>query len=315
LFADTTAVEYLRIDAARLDSLVTTQLARTFLGAVDSLPEIDTPRVVYVNRAARTALDSAAWTALSDSTRTLFERREYGGEFYYYTRYGTPLAFVRPLDLATQNGLDLNTSGRVIDFGFGSIGQLRLLASLGVYTVGIEVDPVLKVLYSDPSDTGRIPGITPGDDAGYLDLRFGSFPSDTEMMAGVGHGFDLFISKNTLKLGYIHPSREVDPRLKIDLGVSDSAFVQAVYDRLKPGGLFMIYNLHPAESAPDEPYKPWADGRCPFERGLLEKAGFTVVEYDRDDTEFARRMGTALGWAEQMDLTTDLFGTYTLLRK
>ena len=314
-FADTTAVAYLQKDAANLDSLVTSELARNFLDAVEHLPAIDSPRVVYINRAARTAIDSTAWAALSDSARADYERREYGGEFYYFTRYGTPLAFVRPLDICASHGLRHIDSLRVIDFGFGSIGQLRLLASLGAEAVGIEVDPVLRVLYSHAGDTGGIANVTEAGDDGHLSLHFGSFPSDTAMIRDIGAGYDLFISKNTLKRGYIHPAREVDPRMTIDLGVSDSVFAQTVYDLLNPGGLFMIYNLHPAEASPDQPYIPWADGRCPFDRQLLESIGFAVIEYDRNYTEFAHRMGTALGWGEQMDLENDLFGTYTLLRK
>jgi hypothetical protein len=80
----------------------------------------------------------------------------------------------------------------------------------------------------------------------------------------------------------------------------------------------MIYNLCPAPSPPDKPYKPWADGRCPFPEPMLVAAGFEVAAYDRDDSETARRMGHALGWDQgpsPMDLANDLFGTYTLARK
>ena len=80
--------------------------------------------------------------------------------------------------------------------------------------------------------------------------------------------YDLVLSKNTLKRGYIHPERPTEDRKLIKLGVDDRAFVQAVYDMLEPGGLFLIYNLCPAQAPPDQPYIPWADGRCPFDRRL-----------------------------------------------
>ncbi len=39
------------------------------------------------------------------------------------------------------------------------------------------------------------------------------------------------------------------------------------------------------------------------------------VSLERDDTDFARSMGKALGWGASMNLDTDLLGMYTILRK
>ena len=141
------------------------------------------------------------------------------------------------------------------------------------------------------------------------------------MRTTVGTGYDLFISKNTLKHGYIHPEREVDPRMLVHLGVDDSTYVRTIYDLLKPGGYFMIYNLHPKRltpeelAAPDAKYLPWSDGRCPFTRELLEQVGFTVLGYNVDDTEPARAMGNRFGWNKEMTYETDMYGQYTLMRK
>jgi hypothetical protein len=99
----------------------------------------------------------------------------------------------------------------------------------------------------------------------------------------------------------------------VHLGVDDASFVQAVHRLLKPGGYFLIYNLCPAHS--QEKYIPWADGRSPFARDLLESTGFTIIAFDENDDTAARSMGKALGWDEQMDLEKDLFGVYTLARK
>ena len=102
------------------------------------------------------------------------------------------------------------------------------------------------------------------------------------------------------------------------LGVTDEAFVAAVYAALKPGGVFLIYNLCPAPSKPPEPYKPWADGRCPFPRTMLEAAGFTVAAFDAVDDDAARAMGRALSWDrgdKPMDLARDLFAWYTVAVK
>ncbi|MBK7141704.1 MAG: hypothetical protein IPH75_06470 [bacterium] len=191
------------------------------------------------------------------------------------------------------------------------------MASCGANVTGIEVDPLLKLLYAQPADAGYIARArVAGQGApGHLTLAFGSFPADSATRATVGDGYDLFISKNTLKHGYIHPEREVDPRMLVQLGVTDSAYVKTIYDLLKPGGYFMIYNLHPKLSGPDEKYVPWSDGRCPFTQELLEKTGFTVLGYDVDDTEPAREMGKYFGWDKEMDYAKDMYGQYTLVKK
>ncbi len=314
--ADSSAISQLSTEATALAPLVTSQVAKDFLAAVPDLPALSAPRIVYYNKEQRAFLSEAEFMARTDSARAGFERRELGEQFYYYTRYGTPLAFVRPLDLLGEAGLASLNGARVVDFGFGSIGQLRLMASLGGNVTGIEVDPLLPLLYA--GDSGAIPA-APGAShgaSGSLNLVFGSFPSDGAIAAAVPDNLDAFVSKNTLKRGYIHPEREVDPRMLVQLGVDDSTFVREVYRRLKPGGFFLIYNLHPARSLPeDEKYIPWSDGRSPFDRATFEAVGFQVVAFDVDDTQFARTMGTALGWAESMDFEKDLFGTYTLVRR
>jgi hypothetical protein len=133
-----------------------------------------------------------------------------------------------------------------------------------------------------------------------------------------GGDFDVILSKNTLKRGYIHPERPANPRMLVHLGVDDSTYVARLHDALKPGGFALIYNLSPALSRPDQPYQPWTDGRCPFERDLLERAGFEVLAYDLDDGPAARELAHALGWAagpHPMDLATDLFAHAPLLRQ
>lgn len=314
---DSSALSALKIEAVALRPLVKSTVATSFLESVSDLPAVATPRIAYVKKDPRTYLSESAFNQLGDSARVGFERRELGEEFYYNTRYGTPLAFVRPLDLVGQAGLRSLESTRIIDFGYGSIGQLRLMASMGAAVFGIEVDPLMKILYGDSGDTGPIPRskVAGSGSVGSVTSLIGSFPSDSALTAALGGTFDVFFSKNTLKRGYIHPEREVDPRMLVNLGVDDSTFVTRVYNLLKPGGYFMIYNLHPARSAPDQPYIPWSDGRCPFEQRLLETIGFRLLAFDRDDTEFAHTMAKAIGWDKEMDLSKDLFGTYTLLQK
>lgn len=310
--AQQTRVASIRLQIAKeaeaMKPLVKSAIGQQFLAEAPRLPGIPKPREVYFNPETREAMTAAEFRSSNLDSASGFARQLFEEDFYYTTRYGTPVAFVRALDLVGRAGLASLDNAAVCEFGFGSIGQLRIMANLGARVTGIEVDPILKALYSQPSDT-----VT---EKGDLRLLFAYFPTDSGIVEQVGGGYDLFISKNTLKRGYIHPEKEVDPRMLVTLGVSDSAFVNTVYDLLKPGGYFMIYNLHPKYTPPDAPkYIPWSDGRSPFARELYQKIGFEVVAFDQDDTPFAHDMARAFGWDKQMDLSKDLFGMYTLLRR
>lgn len=109
-------------------------------------------------------------------------------------------------------------------------------------------------------DTGRIPNADPGDPPGHIQLLYGHFPVEDDIVDSVGEGYDLVISKNTLKKGYVNPEQEIDSRMGMDLGVDDETFLIEIHRILKPGGLFMIYNLSPAQEE-GEAYDPQADGR------------------------------------------------------
>ena len=130
----------------------------------------------------------------------------------------------------------------------------------------------------------------------------------------VGGGYDLFVSKNVLKRGYIHPERFASEKHLISLGVDDESFVRTLHEMLAPGGKVLIYNLAPPPAPLDKPYIPWADGRCPFAREVWEKLGFRVVVFDRDDTPAAHKMAHALGW-DREEGGGELFATYTLVEK
>jgi hypothetical protein len=303
-------VSELESEAKALAPLVRTPLAREFLSAVPRLPRIP-PRTVY-----RDSARTRAWTAreaeqLADSMRARLVPRTLDEKFYYDTRYGSPLAYARALEVLGQNGVKGVRGMRVADFGCGMLGQLRLLAENGATTIGIDVDPLLAALYSEPGDQGAV-------GPGSVTLATGQWPATEEMRHTVGEQLDLFISKNTLKNGYLHPARPVDPRLLVHLGVSDSEFVAALARSVKKGGRVLIYNLCPAPAPPDKPYIPWADGRCPFPREMWTGAGFRVLEFDRDDSPAARAMGHALGWDQGengMKLDTDLFATWSLFQR
>jgi SAM-dependent methyltransferase len=306
-----TALETIRAEAARLEAQVRAPWVKQFLRATAELPEV-APRVFYRN-ADRTRV----WTekdalALPESERAALQRLE-AGEDVYYTRYSTPLAYARPLDILAAEGF-APRGRKLVDFGYGNVGQLKLLALLGAQAVGVEVDPLLPLLYAAENGPVRARDGT----AGRLQVLHGRFPAEAAVVDALGHGYDVFLSKNTLKRGYVHPEQPVPERQRIDLGVSDAEYVRAVHRLLAPGGYFLIYNLSPAPAPEGKPYLPWADGRSPFSAETLAAEGFEVLAFDRDDSPAARAMAHALGWdagEKPMDLEKDLFGRYTLARK
>jgi SAM-dependent methyltransferase len=315
---ESTAVEQMTHEAEQLGQDYR-PLARNFVGAAAKQPAM-APRRLFADADHTHWYSAAQADALSETARAALTARDFDDGFYWNTRYGTPLAYARALDLAAARGA--GEEANIVDFGCGGLGAPRLLASCGCNVAAIDVDPLLPALYSEPGDTGVIPSVYKNTRAGQLHLITGQWPADaatvSALRVAVPDGLDLFLSKNTLKRGYVHPERETDPKRLVHLGVDDAAFVAAVAQSLKPGGLFMIYNLCPAPAPPDQPYIPWADGRCPFERSVLEHAGLEVLDFDVVDDDAIRKQAHALGWDQgdgAMDLQRDLFAWYTIARR
>ncbi len=304
------ALEGLHDDARALEPLATTPLARAFLHATAAQPSV-TPRVVWVDTATRAAWSEAAVSTLSPERRATLTRRELDASFYWETNYGSPLSYVRAVDVLAGAGLADLAGKRVVDFGYGTAGQLRLMATLGADAIGVDVDPMLAALYSAPGDTGAV-------GPGRVTLVTGRWPALAGVRASVGDHLDVFLSKNTLKRGYVHPALAVNPARHFDLGVDDTTFLAALHAALVPGGIVLLYNVCPAPAPPGAPYIPWADGRSPFDRASWERAGFDLRELDRDDTPAIRRVARILRWdtgEDAVDIEHDIFATYTLARR
>ncbi|NNF05302.1 MAG: hypothetical protein HKN21_00945 [Candidatus Eisenbacteria bacterium] len=299
----------LKAEAQELRGLFTTELSQSFLEATNFLPEPSARTIMY-NKAERKAYTLAQTATMNPHDLHGYEEEVLEPTFYYNTKYGTPLAFCRVVEILGSHGIEKFDGKKIADFGFGSIGQLRLMASLGAEAYGIDVDEMLETLYSEPGDTGKIQG---KGKSGSVELLIGQYPAEQALVDRLGNGVDVFVSKNTLKNGYINPAEEVDPRLLIDLGVENEAFLEHVHSALRKDGLFLIYNLSPPQKK--DRYIPWADGRSPFTKEQFEAAGFEVVVFDENDDQTARAMGKALGWDASMNLNTDLFALYTLVRK
>jgi SAM-dependent methyltransferase len=308
--APKSGVERLRSDGRALTTLCRTPWVQKFLRATDELPHV-TPRPLLHDPAREHYYSEAEAAQLPQAAQKQLVHQIADEEFYYTTHYGSPLAYCRALDLV---GVDGVAGRRVLDFGFGLVTQLRLLALLGADVTGVDVDPMLPALYREPGDQGAI-------GRGRVTLVSGVWPGDRATAARVGDGYDLIVSKNTLKNGYVHPAEAVKARQHFTFGVDDESFVRTLYRALKPGGRLIIFNISPAPNGPGRPYRAWADGRTPYPQPLLEQVGFRVLAFDRDDSPTVRAIGRALAWDQPdgddpgMDLDHDLFACYTLLEK
>ena len=296
------------------------ELVKNFLAAAKTLSPIKA-RTIHYHRERRKALTENQFRELDEAKRSGFVPMVIDDQ-RYYGHYSTPLAWVRPFEILAENGIASVDSKRVLDFGFGNVSQLRMLASLGADVTGIEVaGGIHQAMYSRESDQGEIARLSSGkiENNGNVNLAFGQWPAEKAMVAEVGRNFDLIITKNVLKLGYIHPQQEVSKRMLIDLGVPDDQFLGELFKTLKPGGQILVYNIHPSQSPDPKEYKPWAHGETPWKKSDVEKAGFEVVAWHVDDSSAIQSLGTKLGWRDSSEsqeaFETGFRAMYTLLKK
>lgn len=308
----------LRAESARLASTIETEAVREWAAATDRLTPI-TPRSIWFRQEPRSLLSAAEYAALAEGDRAGYTERPITDQSYYATNFGTPLCYARCLDIAAQaGGLESFNDARVLDYGYGQMGQVRMLAACGAEVVGVDPSAGLRVRYSMPEDQGAYPaGASDSADEpqGSVKLVTGFWPGEAETAAAVGTGFDVIIARNVLKHGYVHPIGEVPPGSQINLSCSDEEFLKAVFDALNPGGVMLIYNLG-GPRLRDGAYDPSADINCPWTRSSLEAAGFEVVAFDMDDSEPTRKHAVIFGWAQETDpLGSQWFSLYTVLKR
>src|SRR5262245_61578724 len=94
----TSRVVQLQAEAKALAPLAKSGLARDFLAMVPRLPHVSA-RTIYRDSARTRAWSQREAEALPDSMRAKLVPRTLDEKFYYDTRYGTPLAYVRALEL------------------------------------------------------------------------------------------------------------------------------------------------------------------------------------------------------------------------
>lgn len=300
----------LKSEARTLSAAYTSTLAQRMLAEVERLP-VPEPRTIHATFRPNRVYTEDELDAMSESERAKVRTLEIEPEDHYSTFYGTPLVYARVLELASIHA-DLTTLDGIdiLDLGYGQLGQLRLWAQMGADVTGIEVDPILSAIYEGSDLIGDLDGDP--DTSGSIRLLECSFPQDGSCAKDAGDGYELIVSRNLLKRGYVKPAT-LNPNFPppVGWGMEDAEVLGAFYDALAPGGVLIIESLGPA---PD-PSKPWSDISNPWEKDDWEAAGFEVIAYDEDESHFVREQGRALGWGERMNLDEDLFSVYSIYRK
>jgi hypothetical protein len=295
-------------DAEQLREIYTSPQAKQMLDQVEHLPVCE-PRTIYASFRPNKAFNEDEYNNLSEEQQQKLRKLDITPIDYYSTFYGSPLVYARTLDLLHQHAPDFTINNtNIIDLGYGQLGQLRLWAQMGAHVTGIEIDPILTAIYDDCQAVGDLEE----PNTGSLTLIEGSWPNEESARTQVGDGYDLFISRNLLKRGYVKPEK-LNPNFPPPVGweMSDAEMLGHLYDILSPGAIVIIESLGPK---PD-PQKPWSDISNPWPESAWTKAGFQILAHDQDESTYARTMGAALGWDERMNLETDLFAVYSMYRK
>jgi SAM-dependent methyltransferase len=305
--ASSAAIDVLIGEARAVRPLVSQAAAIEFLRASETLvPQAS--RTVYVHATDGRVLTPSGYEKLATSERTGFEPKSYDERFYYSTFYGSPVAYVRALEIAGQNGVATLDRAKVLDIGYGAIGGPRLMAGAGATISAVDVDPLLPALYREAGDQGSVQALS--GRRGVIKLFDGIFSGNEKLTREVGGGYTLILSKNTMKMGFMKPSGERKPM--VSFAASDAALLASIHDALAPGGIFVIYNI----GGVLDPKRPSTVIASPFTREQFARAKLAVLKFDENDDVAVRAMGGALGWDKQMgDLQTQLFAQYTVVQR
>ncbi|MBS0187974.1 MAG: hypothetical protein JSS51_07885 [Planctomycetes bacterium] len=267
---------------------VRSDVAADFLNATSALPWIQ-PRRLYQDPESKDLFPSSAIAAIPSEKRWKLVSRAFHEHDYYEGRYGTPLTYATFLDALADHGVATVSGKRVLDIGYASILPLRLMACLGADITGLESDRLPHALYSFEGDSGEVRTVRgrtiDRTHNGRLRLVRGRLGVD---WTPDPESFDLILSRNTLKQGYVHPRTEHALEPNVRLKLSDAEFLAVVRRSLAPGGVFAIYNtFDPADTGPG------GDGRCPFSQEQFASAQLRTVVIDSPDDQRSLALFTA----------------------
>jgi hypothetical protein len=301
------AVVALQKQANAIQPLAKSVAAKEFLQGAAALRTKES-RIVYTRASDRTTITPDAFASLKPDAQTGFEKKTYGDEFYYATFYGSPVAYMRAIDVVGERGIASLNNAKILDIGYGAIGGPRMLAGAGARVSAVDVDSLLPALYRETVDQGAIAGFD--GRVGNLTLFDGVYAGGTTLTKLIGGGFNVIVTKNTMKNGYMKPP--AGRKALVDFGATDDVLLDTIYEALAPGGLFLIYNI----SGAFDPARPATDGKSPFTRDQFAKANLQVIAFEENDDAAMRAMGKSLGWETPgTDITKTFFSLYTLVQR
>ncbi|MGL5004520.1 MAG: hypothetical protein ACRDAM_16390, partial [Casimicrobium sp.] len=210
------AVIALQRQAGDVAPLVKQNVAREFLKGAAAL-RTKGIRVVYTRAKDRTSVTPEAFAALKADDQVGFEKKEHSDEFYYSTYYGSPVAYVRALDVAGSYGLSTLNGAKILDIGYGAIGGMRMLAGAGAQVSAVDIDSLLPALYREPVDQGSVIGFD--GRIGSIKLFDGVYAGSTTLTKLIGGEFNLIVTKNTMKNGFMKP--QSGRKAFVDFGATD----------------------------------------------------------------------------------------------
>jgi hypothetical protein len=304
-------------EAERVREVVTQQAVVEWLGKAKELPEVE-GQTLFVGPRVEGGFDREVYTPrqardLSEEDLAEFRAVTYGPERYYATNYGSPIAYATALACAADAGIESFAFKRILDIGYGQIGQLEMLARCGAEVDGVEVDPVVHLLYASTRLTDTV--VAEDGTRGRVSLHCGQWFRDWNFRKSVGKGYDLILARNVLKRGYVHPEEPMQGFDPIDVGGDAAMGAQIIYEALEPGGIAVVYNLGGGPwRREDGSYNAPADVRDPFGREAWEAAGFEVLHFQANGSQAMREVGVALGWGTLEDLASYNV-LYTVVRR
>lgn len=310
-------VRRFELEAEGIKPLLESEAVAEFLDQVSLLEDVPARRIYVRQAAVPDAVTEAEYHMLPDHLKGALRPLVIDTPKYYQTIYGSPLGYARPLDLAASAaGWDSFEGKKILDFGYGQIGQLRLLAHCGADVTGIESSSMIAAMYTLPGDTGEFTGTT--GKTGSLHLYQGYWPAGKIARERVGTGYDLIMARNVLRKGPMdHENKDVRPELRVSLRTSYEMFLARANEALKPGGLMIVYNIGGAGPELWEQF-PASDFSCPFTREQWEQAGFELIAFNQKDDDPMREVAKALfldRGPNGINLETNLYAQYTLARK
>lgn len=304
-------------EAERVREVVTQQAVVEWLGKAEELPEVE-GQTLFAGPRVEGGFDREVYTPrqardLSEEDLAEFRAVTFGPERYYATNYGSPIAYATALACAADAGIESFAFKRILDIGYGQLGQLEMLARCGAEVDGVEVDPVVHLLYASTRLTDTV--VAEDGTRGRVSLHCGQWFRDWNFRKSVGKGYDLILARNVLKRGYVQPEEPMQGFDPIDVGGDAAMGAQIIYEALEPGGIAVVYNLGGGPwRLEDGSYNAPADVRDPFGREAWEAAGFEVLHFQTNGSQLMREVGVALGWGSNEDLASYNV-LYTVVRR